>query len=81
MDMSHGPQLKSLAIIFLACIVAIKFFHLGILHKIVTLPLNKYAIAENRISYSQALHPQRVDHQTVDLSIFYLCLCMECCLK
>lgn len=46
-------------------------------HKIVKLPVNKYAIAKYRISYSQLLHPQHIDLQTIHLSIFHLCLHTE----
>ena len=36
----------------LASITVIRFFYLGMFHKIVSLPVNKYTIANNRISYT-----------------------------
>lgn len=67
-----GPQLKSMEIHFLASIVVIKFFQLGMTHKMVSLPTNKYAIAKNRISCTQALHSQFIDFQTNFLS--FICI-------
>lgn len=76
-----NPQLQSVTISFLASMVAIRFFHPRMPHKVVALPVNKYEIANNIISYSEALHPQHIDSQNIHLSIFYLCLHMECYLQ
>ena len=52
MDILYGPQFKPVEISLLASITVIRFFHLEMSHKIVSLPVNKYTIASNRISYT-----------------------------
>lgn len=80
MDIVYEPT-ASVCNSSLAPMVAIRFFHLGMPHKTVALPVNKYAIAKNRISYSEALLPKHIDPQNSHFSIFYLCLQMECYLE